>query len=70
MNMAKKKDLGLTVGEDSPFLEYSLDDFISWLEGRMLIAIGRGDLRNEIYMAFRLGGDWRKYNDAKREGTK
>ena len=65
--MAKTKSLNISVGEDAPFLEYSFDDLISWLEGRLLIAIGRGEFHSEIYQAVRFANDWHIYNAAKME---
>ena len=67
MAKIKKQSINISVGEDAPFLEYSRDDLISWLEGRLLISIGRGDFRNEVYETVRFANDWNVYNRAKRD---
>ena len=67
MAKIKKMNINISVGEDAPFFEYSIDDLVSWLEGRLLIAIGRGDFRNEVYETVRFANDWKTYNAAKRD---
>jgi hypothetical protein len=54
--------LELTVGEDSEFLKFKWDDFVSWCEGKLIISIGRGEFHDTLYNCLRFAADWRIYH--------